>query len=83
MITLKASDFDTKKQLLDAVRKRFHNSSMAFAPGLKNDEVQEYRRWVVSFYNKDVGIKVLQTQYFGPQQHSNYWLLNEEVCFLS
>ena len=75
MITLKASDFDNKKKLLDAVRKRFPNSSMAFAPGVKNDDVQEYWRWVVSNYDKDVGVKVLQTQYLGPQQHSNYWIL--------
>ncbi|KXJ27601.1 Uncharacterized protein K02A2.6 [Exaiptasia diaphana] len=81
LITLKASDFDSKRQLLDATRGSFPGGSLSFAPGIKNDEIQEYWRWLVTQYDPDAVIKVWETTILGMQkEQEGYWILNNEVA---
>ena len=77
LISLKGSDFDTKKSLLDAVRREFPGS-VSFAPGVKNEHISAFWHWLVGQYDPTEGIKLYGTSHFGCHPH-NYWVLSEEV----
>lgn len=77
LISLKGSDFDTKKLLLDAVRRGFPGS-VSFAPGVKNEHISAFWHWLVGQYDPAEGIKLYGTTHFG-YHPDNYWVLSEEV----
>ena len=74
---MKGSDFDTKKSLLDAVRRGFPGS-VSFAPGVKNEHISAFWHWLVGQYDPAEGIKLYGTTHFGCHP-DNYWVLSEEV----
>ena len=71
MVSLKGSNFDTKKSLLDAVRRGFPGS-VSFAPGVKNEQIGMFWHWLVGQYDPAEGIKLYGTSLFGCHQ-DNYW----------
>lgn len=78
LISLKGSDFDTKKSLLEAIRRGFPGGSVSFSPGVKNEHVNAYWQWIAALYDPQEGVKVYGTSHLG--LHSdNYWILGDEV----
>lgn len=81
LISLKGSDFDTKRSLLEAIRpirRGFPGGSVSFSPGVKNEHVNAYWQWISALYDPQEGVKVYGTSHLG--LHSdNYWILGEEV----
>ena len=79
LICLKGSDFDSKRSLLEAIRSGFPGGSVTFAPGIKNEQVSAFWRWLVSQYEPRSGVKVYNTDHLGVQVKDNYWILGGEV----
>ena len=78
LISLKGSDFDTKRSLLDALRRGFPGGSISFWPGIKNEHVNGYWHWLVGQYDPAEGVKLYGASHLGKHE-DNYWILSEEV----
>lgn len=78
LISLKGSDFDTKRSLLEALRRGFPGGSVSFWPGIKNEHVNGYWHWLVGQYDPAEGVKLYGANHLG-QHEDNYWVLSEEV----
>ena len=78
LVSLKGSDFDTKRSLLEALRRGFPGGSVSFWPGIKNEHVNGYWHWLVGQYDPAEGVKLYGTSHLG-QHEDNYWVLSEEV----
>ena len=78
LISLKGSDFDTKRSLLEGIRRGFPGGSVSFSQGVKNEHVNAYWQWISALYDPQEGVKVYGTSHLG--LHSdNYCILGDEV----